>query len=169
MIIRMDIHFYKYDVIILDDIDKRFVRRALSYIPGFFHFRIIDSNDYSWKTIGGYEYAWPDNKDTIVIFDALKHNHKQSTPTGYHLWDGRSTIAMKGHTEYSLGWLIMHECLHGILKRIDIDRQGTYIDGLKKWYKNVLMGDYDTKSAGIGHITLRFHYLINCAMDEIMR
>lgn len=164
----MDVALYKFSVMPLDDIQPSFVRHALSIIPGIFQFDIVEKNEseVKWMKLGGFEFAEPIVPNTIIVFNGTLHGHKKYTPTGYHLWRGRSTIAWRNHTPMELARLIMHEIMHGVLpKEINIDSFDTYKKDWIEWTKRNNLGEYPHSCIGALMIT-RFMYLVERIMES---
>ncbi len=113
-------HRHVYDVMILDDIDQKYVENALMTIPNLFGFRIIpvnldeyeiDRSNTEWKN---FVYPRKNRDYLIIIFDGAARGFKFGggaciLDEKYH----RAGISIAGMTSaWDLGLRIWHELQH---------------------------------------------------------
>lgn len=160
---------YHYNVMVLDGIDESIIKESLQYIPGVFEYTIVppDPTQYHFAKVyrtDTCEYAIPHTARLITVFDGRKHGYSGG-PTGYHFWNGKSSIVYKGEDTYTLSWRIIHECLHEALKGkgVNIDNQPSFIDQWNAWMGERYIGKWSPMEPQIaaGWVRLQEDWLIS--------
>jgi hypothetical protein len=160
---------YHYNVMVLDGIDEGVIKESLQFIPGVFEYTIVppDQSQYYFAKVyrtDTTEYAIPTTARLITVFDGRKHGYTGG-PTGYHFWNGRSSIVYNGEDTYTLSWRITHECLHEALKGkgVNIDNQPSFIDQWNAWMGERYLGKWSPMEPQIaaGWVRLQEDWLIS--------
>jgi len=103
------------NVIVLDDLDKKFIENALSIVPGYWKFVYApaeSSQTETWNTMGMWaNFPFPKDPNTIVFFNGTKRKVNAGGGATSNFRVGCGIFDADIH-EMDVGLRVWHELLH---------------------------------------------------------
>lgn len=128
-------HIKVYDVMVLDGVDEKQVRRALLLAPNAFGYRIVEDNSSRYSPdVNGVPFPNDTEKFLILFIDGERYP-KCPAAAFTVLESERITVLVKdNYPDVLIMNIIVHECCHNIEgQRNTVDYYYVYENEMKYW------------------------------------